>query len=63
MQRHKFITTIKVVTGEKKKKKLSWFFSANKIDNYKRGGKTKKKKETQKNLQNKSKNKNNKCFS
>ena len=35
MQRHKLITTIKVVTGGKKEK-LSWFFSANRIDNYKR---------------------------
>ena len=50
MQRHKFKKTIKVVTGEKKK--LSWFFSANKIDNYKRGGETKKKKEIQNNIQN-----------
>ena len=40
---------------KKKLKSLIIFHSANKIDNYKRGGETKKKKEIQKNLQNKSK--------
>ena len=38
------------------------FHRANKIDNYNRGGKENKKK-IQKNLQNNSKHKNNKCFS
>ena len=46
---------------KKKLKSLIRFHSANKIDNN-RGGK-KKKKKIQKNLQNKSKHKNNKCFS
>ena len=63
--------TTKKVTVEKKKKlkNLIRFHNANKIDNYNRGwgwglrrGKRKKKK-IQKNLQNKSKHKNNKCFS
>ena len=52
---------------EKKKKKLKsliGFYSANKIDNYNgAGGKGKKKKKIQKILQNKSKQKNNECFS
>ena len=59
------MTTIKNVTEEKGKKKLKsliGFLSANKIDNYNRGRK-KGKEKIQKNLQNKSKNKNNKCFS
>ena len=42
-----------------KLKSLIRFHSANKINNYNRGGK----KKIQKNLQNKSKHKNNKCFS
>ena len=45
--------------GEKKLKSLITFHSANKIDNYNRKGK----KKIQKNLQNKSKSKKNKCFS
>ena len=51
--------------GKKKLKSLIRFHSANKIDNYNRGrGKEKnRKKKIQKNLQNKSKHKNNKCFS
>jgi len=51
------------VTEEKKKKlkSLTIFHIANKIDNYNRG--KKKKKKIQKNLQNKSRCKNNKCFS
>ena len=53
---------------KKKKKKLESlirFHSANKIDNYNRGdgGKKKKEEKIQKNLQNKSKQMNNKCFS
>ena len=63
MQR--FVTTIKNVTEKKKEKKklksLIRLHSANKIDNYNRGGK--KEKRFQKNLQNNSKYKNNKCFS
>jgi len=47
---------------KKKLKSLIRFHSANKIDNYYRGGERKKKK-IQKNLENKSKHKNNKCFS
>ena len=47
---------------KKKLKSLIKFHSANKIDDYNRGGK-KKEKKIQKNLQNKSKHKNNKCFS
>ena len=43
-------------------KSLVRFHSANKINNYNREGK-KKEKKIQKNLQNKSKHKNNKCFS
>ena len=51
--------------GKKNLKSLITFHSANKIDNYSRGGggKDKKKEKIQKNLQNKSKHKNNKCFS
>ena len=58
------MTTIKNVTEQKKKTSLIGFLSSNKINNYNREeekGK-KKKKKIQKNLQNKSKNKNNKCF-
>ena len=55
--------TIKNVTEEKKKLKgLIGFLSANKIDKYNGGG-GKRKKKIQKNLQNKSKPENNKCFS
>ena len=64
--RQRFITTIKNVTEEKKKKEqtLIRFHSANKIDNYNRWGeKRRKEKKIQKNLQNKSNHKNNKCFS
>ena len=46
--------------GEKKLKSLIEFLSANTINNYNRGGE--KEKTIQKNLQNRSKNKNNKCF-
>ena len=46
---------------EKKLKSLIGFLNANKIDNYNRGRKIGEK--IQKNLQNNSKNKNNKCFS
>ena len=57
------MTTIKNVTeGEKKLKSLIGFLSANKIDNYNGGGGEEEKK-ILKNLQNKSKNMNNKCFS
>ena len=51
--------------GKRKKfKNLIRFHSANKIDNYnRRGKKRKEKKKIQNNLQNKSKHKNNKCFS
>ena len=66
MQRQRFTTTIKNVTeGKKKLKSLIRFHSANKIDNYNRGGGGEKEKRNkiQKNLQNKSKHKNNKCFS
>ena len=56
--------TIKNVTEEKKKfKSLIGFLSANKINDYNRVGKKRKEKKMQKNLQNKSKNKNDKCFS
>ena len=48
---------------KKQAQKLNWICSANKIDNYNRGGKKKREKKIQKILQNKSKNKNNKCFS
>jgi len=48
---------------EKKLKILIRFHNAYKIDNYNRGGKEKREKKVQKNLQNKSKHKNNKCFS
>ena len=65
--RQRFITTIKNVTEGKKKKlkSLIRFHSANKICSYNRGWKKgeKKKEKVQKNLQNKSKPKNNKCFS
>ena len=66
MYRQRLVTTIKNVTEEKEKKKkklksLIGFLSANKIDNYNRWGE--KKKKIQKNLQNKSKNKNIKYFS
>ena len=49
---------------EKKTKaqKLNYFQSANKIDNYNRTEEKEKKKRIKKNLQNKSKHKNNKCF-
>ena len=47
---------------KKKLKSLIKFHSANKIDDYNRGGK-KKEKKIQKNLQDKSNHKNNKCFS
>ena len=59
------MTTIKNVTEKKKSKNLVRLLSANKIDNCNRGkGKEKKKKKNfRKNLQNRSKNKNNKCFS
>ena len=52
--------------GENKKlKSLIRFHSANKINNYNRGEikEKKKRKNTPKNLQNKSKHKNNECFS
>ena len=39
------------------------FYSAKKIDSYNRRGRKRKKKKIQKELQNKSKHKNNKCFS
>ena len=59
--------TIKNVTeGKKKFKSLIGFLSANKIDKYNRGERKeikKKERKIQKNLQNKSKIKNNKCFS
>ena len=55
------MTTIKNVTEKKKLKSLIGFLCASKINNYNRSGK--KGKKIQKNLQNKSKNKNNKCFS
>ena len=48
---------------KKKLKSLIRFHSANKIDTYNRGRRKEKKKKIQKNLQNKSKHKNNKCFS
>ena len=48
--------------GKKKLKSLIGFLRANKIDNYSRGGK-KEENKILKNLQNKSKNKNNTCFS
>ena len=57
------MTVKKNVSEEKEKKRcknLIGFLSANKIDNYNRG--VKKEKKIQKNLQNMSKNKNNKCF-
>jgi len=63
------MTTIKKCDWVKKNKKrfksLIWYLSANKIDNYNRGGRNwkKKKRKIWKNLQNKSKNKHNKCFS
>ena len=57
------MTVKKNVSEEKEKKRcknLIGLLSANKIDNYNRG--VKKEKKIQKNLQNMSKNKNNKCF-
>jgi len=51
------MTTIKNVTEEKKLKGLIGFLSANKIDSCSKRGE-----KIQKNLQNKLKNKNNKCF-
>ena len=59
------MTTKKNVTEEKKKiKSLIGFHSASKIDNFNRGGEKKeKRKKILKNVQNKSKHKNNKCFS
>ena len=57
MQRQRFLTTIKNVTEEEKLKSLVRFHSANKINSYHREG------ERQSNLQNKSRHKNNKCFS
>ena len=51
---------------KKKLKSLIRFHNANKVDNYNRGGggkRKKKEKKIQKNLQNTSKHKNNKCFS
>ena len=64
MKRQRFITTTKNVTEKKTKKlkSLIRFHSANKIDNYNRGG-IKRRKRIQKNLQSKSKRKNNKCLS
>ena len=65
MYRQRLMTTIKNVTEEKEKlkklKSIIGFLSANKINNYNRGGS--KEKKIQKYLQNKSKNKNNKHFS
>ena len=66
--RQRFIPTIKNVTEEKKFKNLIRFHSANKIGNYNRGGRKKKRRKKereriQKNLQNKSKHKNKKYFS
>ena len=54
-----------VTEGKKEKlKSLIGFLSANEINDYNRGrGKGKREKNIQKNLHNKSKNKNNKCFS
>ena len=54
-----------LLSGKKKKiKSLIRVYCANKIDNYNGGGRKRKKvKNIQKNLQNKSKNKKNKCFS
>ena len=64
MQRQRFMTTIKNVTEQKKKKKLKsliGFLSANKTKNYNGGGgrgeEKKEKKNIQKNLQNKLKKK------
>ena len=54
------------MTEKKKLKSLIGFHIANKMDNYNRGGEkkgAKKREETQKNLQNMSKYKNNKRFS
>ena len=62
-QKQRFITIINNVTeGEKKLKILIGFHSANKIDSSNEGAGEEKKKNIQKILQNKSKNKNNKCF-
>jgi len=53
----------KNVSEEKKAQSLIRFHSANKINNYSRGGEKKeKRKKIQKILPNKSKHKNNKCF-
>jgi len=54
-----------LINNNNKKLKSLRFHSANKTNNYNRGGRKgkKKKKIIQKNLQNKSKHKNNKCFS
>ena len=62
MQRQRFIATIKSVTEKKKLKNLVVFHSANKIDNYNRGGK-KEKEKFQKKLQNKTEYKKSKYFS
>ena len=67
-QRQRFIETIKNVTekrkGKKKLKSLIRFHSGPKIDNYnRRWGEEGKRKRNPKNLQNKLKNKTNKCFS
>ena len=48
---------------KKKLRSLIRFHSANKMNNYNMGGKRRKKKKIQRNLQNQSKHKNNKCFS
>ena len=57
MKRQRFITVIKnVIEGEKELKSLIIFHSANKIDNYDRGGnKRKRKKKSKGILENKSK--------
>ena len=60
------MTTIKPVTEGKKRKKLQsliGLLSVNKIDDYNRGEKGGGGGKVQKYLQNKSKSKNNKCFS
>ena len=65
-QRQTFITTVKNVTEKEKKKlkSLIRFHRGNKIDNYNREGKREEKeKKIQRNLQNKSKHKNNRGFS
>ena len=61
-QRQRFITTIKnVIEGGKKAQNLISFHNANEINNYSRGGE-KGEKNIQKNIENKSKHKNNKGF-